>query len=167
MNFEEIKKMPTNQFKEIIRKKCKEIAFEYLMSKIKFKGSEIKYNEIETAEYLMPNNQLNNEEKLRIFSIRNRMVNIPANFISRDKNENKCICKQREEMKHIYECLILNEQTPEVKFEEIFGKNIEKMKKVLKRLDYNMKQREKIKESNHVIPYGDPPYSVTIVYGNG
>ena len=32
----------------------------------------------------MPNNQLSNEEKLRIFSIRNRMLNIPANFTSRD-----------------------------------------------------------------------------------
>ena len=167
MNFEEIKKMPTNQFKDIIRKKCREIAFEYLMSKRKYKGSEINYNEIETAEYLMPNNQLNNEEKLKIFSIRNRMVNIPANFISRDKNENKCICKQREDMDHIYECLVLNEQKPELKFEEIFGKNVEKIKKVMKRFENNMKQREELKESNHVIPSGDPPYSVTIVYGNG
>ena len=53
------------------------------------------------------------------------MVDIPANFISRDKNENKCICKQREDMDHIYECLVLNEQKPELKFEEIFGKNVE------------------------------------------
>ena len=137
------------------------------MSKRKYKGSEINYNEIETAKYLMPNNQLNNEEKLKIFSIRNRMVNIPGNFISRDKNENKCICKQREDMDHIYECLVLNEQKPELKFEEIFGKNVEKMKKVMKRFENNMKRREELKESNHVIPSGDPPYSVTIVYGNG
>ena len=159
--------MPTNQFKAIIRKKCREIAFQYLMSKRKYKGSEIKYSEIETAEYLMPNNQLNNEEKRRIFSIRNRMINIPANFISRDKNEYKCICKQREDMEHIYECLFLNEQRPEIEFEEIFGENIEKMKKVLKRFECNIKRRKEIEESNHVIPYGDPPYSVTIVYGNG
>ena len=70
-------------------------------------------------------------------------------------------------MKNIYECLLLNEQTPEMKFEVIFGKNIEKMKKVLKRFECNMKSRKEIEEFNHVIPYGDPPYSVTIVYGNG
>ena len=42
--------------------------------------------------------------------------------------------KQREEMKHIYECLILNEQTPEVKFEEIFGKNIEKNEESIEKI---------------------------------
>ena len=41
------------------------------------------------------------------------------------------------------------------------------MKKVMKRFEYSMKRREEMKESNHVIPSGDPPYFVTIVYGNG
>ena len=74
MNFEDIRKMPTIKFKDIVRQKCKEIAFTYLMGKRSYKGSEIRYNGIETAEYLMPNNELNIEEKMRIFSIRNRMI---------------------------------------------------------------------------------------------
>ena len=88
MNFEDIRKMPTIKFKDLVRQKCKEIAFTYLMGKRSYKGSEIRYNGIETAEYLMPNNELNIEEKMRIFSIRNRMINIPSNFVSREKNNN-------------------------------------------------------------------------------
>ena len=132
LKFEEIRIMPTNVFKEMIRKKCIQLAFEYLMSKRKYKGSEIKYERIETAEYLMPSDHLKNEERKRIFSIRNKMINIPANFVSRGKNTNKCICTQTEDMEHIYKCIILNEQTPEIKFEEIYGDNITKIKKYKK-----------------------------------
>ena len=57
LKFEDIRKMPTNQFKETVRKNCTQLAFEYLISKRKSKGKEIKYDKIETAKYLMPNNQ--------------------------------------------------------------------------------------------------------------
>ena len=117
----------------------------------------------------MPNDHLNNEERKRIFSIRNKMINIPANFVSRGKNTNKCICTQTEDMEHIYKCIILNEQTPEIKFEEIYGDNITKIKKIQERLKNNLdvKNRKEKDQISHVIPYGDPPYSRTIVYGNG
>ena len=96
------------------------------------------------------------------------MINTPGNFVSRKKNENKCICMQTEDMEHIYECGFLNEKAPEIKFEEIFGENIDKMKKVFTRFRYNIDVKSrKEKESTHVIPCGDPPYSVKIVYGNG
>ena len=166
LKFEDIRKMPTNQFKETVRKNCTQLAFEYLISKRKSKGKEIKYDKIETANYLMPNNHLNNEEKQKIFSIRNRMLNIPANFVSKEKNKNKCICQQIENMEHLYKCKKLNEEKPEIQFEEIYKENIVKMKKIKERLEKNIDKKNE-KEISHGIPYGDPPYSVTIEYGNG
>ena len=138
------------------------------MDKRKTKGSEIKYDGIETAEYLMPNNILNIEEKRKIFSIRNKMLKIPSNFISRDKNTNTCICNEKEDMEHIYNCEYLNRKTPEVRFEEIFRDKISKQKKILERLEENLNVKKMI-ENNfcHVIPSGDPSFSVAIENDNG
>ena len=160
--------MKTTEFKNIVRNHCKERAFHYLMDKRKTKGSEIKYNGIETADYLMPNNILNIEEKRKIFSIRNKMLKIPSYFVSRDKNTYICICNQKESMEHIYNCEYLNTKTPEIKFEEIFRENISKQKKVLQRLEENL--NAKIMKENHfshVIPSGDPSFSMTVENGNG
>ena len=77
VSLEDIRNLPTNQFKKLIRKKCKELALEYLLKKRGSKGKELIYNEIQTAEYLLPNDELNIEEQRTIFSIRNRMINIP------------------------------------------------------------------------------------------
>ena len=44
ISFEDIKNLPNNQFKNIIRKKCKEVALEYLLNKRGSKGKEIIYD---------------------------------------------------------------------------------------------------------------------------
>ena len=105
MSFDEIRKMPINTYKSLVRKKCKEIAFEYLMKKRGTKGSEITYSAIQMADYLLPNNQLTIEQQRKIFSIRNKMVKeISSNFTSRENNTSKCICQQKEDMFHRYTC---------------------------------------------------------------
>ena len=109
----------------------------------------------------MPNNELNIEEKMRIFSIRNRMINIPSNFVSREKNNNKCICEEKENMEHIYECKYLNEKRAEIKFEEIFENDLKKQKKIMKRFENCLIMKNIIEsQPNHVIPFGDPPSSL-------
>ena len=59
-------------------------------------------------------------------------------------------------------------ETPDVKFEEIFRENIYKQKKVLERLEENLTVK-KMKENclSHVIPSGDPSFSVAIENDNG
>ena len=64
----------------MIRKKCIELGFNYLMNKRGSKGKEIEYDKIGMAQYLQPNNQLEVKEQRKIFEIRNRMTNIPNNF---------------------------------------------------------------------------------------
>ena len=72
------------------------------------------------------------------------MINIPANFISREMNNNKCICKKIEDMNHIYECEVLNREKAEVEFKKIYNGTITEQKKISKRFQLNMEQRSKI-----------------------
>ena len=56
------------------------------------------------AEYLQPfDNNLSVAEQRDLFSIRNRMVDIPSNF-PKEKTEFKYICGEIQNMKHIYNC---------------------------------------------------------------
>ena len=49
------------------------------------------------------------------------MANIPANYSS-SKTEHKCKCGIREDMEHVYTCIMLNSEETDVQFQEIFGK---------------------------------------------
>ena len=95
------------------------------------------------AEYLLPGNlELSIEEKRNMFAVRNKMVDIPANF-SKSKGETKCFCGREENMDHIYNCEILNSEKPIIKFEEIFSNNIVKQIEVFRRFKNNLETREK------------------------
>ena len=168
--------MPVNAYKSMVRKKCKEIAFEYLMKKRGTKGSEIMYPAIQMADYLLPNNQLTIEEQRKVFSIRNKMVKISSNFTSRENNTSKCICQQTEDMLHIYKCKYLNSENAEVNYEYIYHGNIEEQKTVLRRFEYNletrieysnMKSEDEEYESDHAIHSSDPLFSELLEFGNG
>ena len=70
------------------------------------------------------------------------MLDIPSNFISRDKNKSKCICKSLEDMRHVYECKYLNIDEPSEKYEQLFRGNINQQISVLHRFEYNIEKRE-------------------------
>ena len=95
------------------------------------------------ADYLLPSSGLSIADKQEIFSMRNRMTNIPANFRSNTET-NKCVCGQNEQMAHIYECKYLNKEKITINYENIFTDNIEKMKMILERFKQNMEKRENI-----------------------
>ena len=103
LSFEEIKKMSAPKFKRIVCIQIREEAFRYLKSKRGEKGNEIIYQDIEMAEYLLPDNCLTIENKRQLFSIRNRMINISSNFSTNKKNKSVCFCGTNEDMKHIYQ----------------------------------------------------------------
>ena len=96
------------------------------------------------SEYLQPNDELSIENQRSIFSIRNRMVDIPSNFSSKEENESKCLCGEMEDMKHIYYCKYLNSEDPEESYEKLFGENIQIQAKVFKRFENNLIRREKL-----------------------
>ena len=82
-SFEDIEKMSCTQFKNLLKEKVKSAAFIYLIEKQLSKGGEIEYTELKMSDYLLPNNELSIEEKIQVFSIRNKMdKNIPAELQS-------------------------------------------------------------------------------------
>ena len=154
MTLKEIKEMNEYRYREMIRIKCNEQAFKYLTNKRGSKGKEIQYTRIQMSQYLQPNDKLDINEQKKIFEIRNRMTNIPANYPGTKQNDRKCICGKLENMEHIYYCKKLNKTEMMIEYEHIYKGNIENMKIILKRIEENMKKRE---EFSHVIQYCDPP----------
>ena len=158
--------MPITNFNRIVREKCKEGAYNYLMKRRGSKGAEIEYPRIEMAEYLLPNDEFTIEDQRNLFSMRNRMVDIPSNFVSSEKNESKCLCGEKENMRHIYSCKYLNSEEPDEAYENIFSENLRTQSKVFIRFENNLKTREEYlnkemlkNETDHVI-HCDPPFFI-------
>ena len=128
----------------ILKESVKVISLEYLTGKQKFKGKEIEYEKVEMSEYLLPTYQkLSIEERRKLFSIRNKMINIPANF-SKSNSEVKCVCGQTENMTHLYNCEILNTEKPEVLYEQVYSGNIREQVEILKRFELILEERDRI-----------------------
>ena len=104
--------MTTKSYKAMIRIKCNELAFQYLMNKRRTKGKEIQYQKLQMSQYFLPNNQLEIEEQKKVFELGNRMTNISINYSKQNQNKTKCICGEYETMEHIYYCKQLNNFEP-------------------------------------------------------
>ena len=88
----------------------------YLLEKKDSKGKEIKYSCLEMAEYLLPyNDELNFEEKQRMYATRNMMVDIPQKSGEKDN----CVCGIEETMSHIYSCEYLNIEDLQLEYVKI------------------------------------------------
>ena len=128
-----------------MKSRTRQNALKYLIEKRKSKGKEIKYPEMAMAEYLLPTNKiLSIDQKQNLFSIRNRMIDIPANF-SKTNKEAKCVCGKLENMKHIYECdLINNGNGQKQTFEKLFEGNIDEQVQVFEKFKQNLERRKKL-----------------------
>ena len=159
LSLEEIRDMTKKQFNMILKESISRRAFEYLMAKRGVKGKEIYYSELKMADYLQPGYEnLTITEQRSIFSIRNRMIEIPANFQSRTNIE-ICRCGKNEDMEHLYICEYLSEDIENDKpiFEKIFENSIIEQKKVNK-LFLNRYQRRMKRNQTIEIPSLDPLY---------
>ena len=65
MSFKEIKEMEEFKCKEMIKMKCNELAYKYLMNRRGSKGKEIEYKSIQMPQYLQPNN-VNRRKSLKL-----------------------------------------------------------------------------------------------------
>ena len=80
------------QLTKLINEAIEIKTLEYLLKLRGSKGSEIEYKEIKMADYLMPNEEnLTISDKRYIFAIRNRMIQIPNNFPTKNKKTRKKI----------------------------------------------------------------------------
>ena len=164
LSLEEIKNLSCNKFKSIVKQSIQNAALAYLIGKQGSKGGEIQYTEIYMADYLLPiNSEMSREEKQEVFSMRNKMTRIPANYSS-STVKHECVCGDQETMEHVYTCTQLNSDKPETEYKTVYSNNIEIIKKVHRRFEENMKNREIIlKERENGSPCDpscDPLYSV-------
>ena len=119
LSLQEIRTISKSSFTNILKDRTKRNALAYLIGKKGKKGKEICYSTLEMSEYLQPTNQvLTVEQKREMFSVRNRMIDIPNNFPGR-KEHNQCVCGETEEMTHIYNCEMLKKGETELTYEKI------------------------------------------------
>ena len=71
-----------------------------------------------------------------MFSVKNRMVDIPDNF---GKVE-KCACGQKENMSHIYSCTQLNKEEMILPYEKIFNGNTKEQIEIFRRFETNLER---------------------------
>ena len=161
---EELKKMSKYQFSKIVKKSIQKKALEYLLRKQRNKGSEIQYKNLQMAEYLLPNDKIQNiNEQRNIFAIRNRMVELPVNFPHSQTIET-CSCGNIETMEHIYSCDKWNKNNREkISYEIIYSNDISKQLEISKIFFNNLEHRNneirKTKSETHEIQLCDPPSS--------
>ena len=172
LTLEEIKEISNGKYKKLVKQKCEESAFSYLLKKRGSKGSEIKYQTLEMARYLLPNDEFEIDDQRYVFQLRNNMVDIPSSYTAKEDNNFKCHCNQTEDIEHIYNCKYLNNTEPDTHFGNIFTETLIEQKKVFIRFSENMKKREKYtdmkktekvkNEATHVI-HSDPLYSTSCI----
>ena len=146
LSLEEIKNMTKMKFSRIIKIKSKKNALSYLIRKQGKKGGEIGYTCLEMAEYLQPyNSSLTIEQKQELFEVRNRMVQIPHNF-PKTSEKHKCECTEIEDMAHIYNCEMYNNNKKQrsIAYNKIFNGNLQEQIKVYTIFKQNLELREKM-----------------------
>ena len=132
--------MSKTMFSNMVKSRIKPNALKYLKEKQKSKGSEICYANIEMADYLLPENDLLTiDEKQQLFAVRNRMTEIASNF-PKPGSKPTCLCGAEENMKHIFNCKIFNEEREESEeYENIFNGSLTQQIKIFIKIQNKMK----------------------------
>ena len=135
LSLQEIEQMPKSKYKQIIKRKIRGHAFQYLVEKKdrrNGKGKEIQYTELDMQNYLKTENiDINNNERKLTFQLRTRMCyQIKSHFRSMYE-DSVCEGCQKEESntQHILECNQLLGKNELVTYlplyEDLFGNNEE------------------------------------------
>ena len=143
----QLKEMTKGKLKILLKQRINHISYQYLLSLRGKKGSEIKYEKIQMANYLSPSDiRLSISDKKEIFAIRNKMIQIHGNFTSRNFEKNcKAGCPEIETMEHIYFCEKYKNNGEKIHYKHIYKENLENMTQVFHIMKENMKLRENIK----------------------
>ena len=124
ITIEELKNIPANRFKRIVKQKSEIAGFKYLKCQQKKceKDSKIRYDSLELQDYLNPFSNISIENQRLLFSLRCEM-NILKSTFRRNPNINAryCInsCKNEIDNEHLVYCPELNRNS-EVQYEYIY-----------------------------------------------
>ena len=149
--------MKKTVFKKIVRGKIIEAAFKYLTEKKKqhSKLNYIKYDMLKIQKYLTIE-KFTNENKILLFKLRTRMVDVKINFKNKYSTANlRCrLCHGEDEsQEHLLDCnvLILNclelYNDSDVQYEDIFSENVAKMLSAVRLFSKVLKTRDTLLEN--------------------
>ena len=114
LNFNEIRDLSKDAFKDLVKKRVRATAFEELKEtqKTHSKSKKIEYNEMKMQEYLTANSGMTKQEKAFAFSARAQMLDVKHNFKVGKPNLNCSLgCNNAEEdQDHILRCPVLREK---------------------------------------------------------
>ena len=132
----------------------KKTAFQYLSNKLQNgkKGKEIKYTQIEMADYLLPSCSLSVEDKRQMFAIRSETNDLPYNF-----GKSEICCKTEMNNEHILMCQKLNGGTPfTLKYEKILNGTLREKIAILEQFKINIQKRKTLlnKYAIHAYTHG-------------
>ena len=140
----QIRCMKENTFKALTKRQSRKRAFKYLITKLQggSKGSSIRYNTLEMADYLLPECELTVEEKISMFSIRCEMNDLPFNFGT--KQDCQLGCSEPMNTEHILLCSQLNENAHDLKFDNILNGTLRQKIEVFHKIELNTKKRSEL-----------------------
>ena len=148
LSFNDISSLSDKQFQNIVKDKISITSLKYLLGKQRSKGNNICYTSLKMSEYLLPYSDLTIDEKTRLFSIRNHMVNINSNF---SKNKINCItgCNKLENMEHIYYCekLSVSDFTSKPIYSHIYSENVDENIETFRIMHTNLEKYESLQEN--------------------
>ena len=132
LSFNNIKHMKKEQFKGLVKMKCKKVAFTELTKEkeTKSKIKHIQYKSLQIQPYLV-SNKINLRRKKLIFKIRTRMIATADNF---GQSVPCKICHlQEDSIPHVIDCILLKLEVPEILTyrdigpSDIFSEDMEKV----------------------------------------
>ena len=149
--FEDLKSIKKNDFKNILKKKIETNALEKLEQKKKLhsKVNHIQHGVLKMQTYLKPTRtKISKEERQNIFKLRSRVTDVKMNYKRKYENLTCKACKEEEEtQEHILECKEIEKEEPSIKsklkFETIFKGSIEDKAYIARIFEKKMRIREK------------------------
>ena len=149
IDLEEIKSMPKNQFKTLVKHKCRTLAFDHLTrSKLTHsKMSNLNYEEYKMQFYFL-DKAFHSGDARMLFRFRTRMIHVKNNYktMHKDSDRHCPVCKlEVDTQEHLLECIVLNASRPiaHVDYQAIFGEEVNKMKLTFNHLKTSLSAREK------------------------
>ena len=136
----DIKSMKRRTLKNMIKQSAKTKAFDDLMAKqaAGSKRRNIRYDQLEMSDYLIPNSIFSLKDQVELFEIRCKMNPLPSN--RGVLNHCETLCGSILNNEHIFDCFVLN-QGEHSNYDDILNGNIEEKLHALKVWRRNMETR--------------------------
>ena len=157
MSFEEIAEISKEAFKKLVKEKVQKSALHYLktLQLSHSKSEKLWYDDLTLQGYLKSGtNNMTIKEKLFCFAARSRMIDVRCNKLY-GQSQLMCRlgCDSKETQNHLLDCDVLTDSSivKELpKYEDLYGKDIQKMENISKILQDKFKLLKETKPSERI-----------------